>query len=407
MLRVDPEEKPKGRGSAMRSKFILLMVVLLLLSAACSGTEDTASTTTQAGTSTTQSATTTGAGTTTSGGETTTTAPPAATGVGEVLASLAGLSREDRQAKLLEMVQAEGNTVIWYTALPADIMNGLVEAFQADTGVQVLAYRADGEDVVNRIVQEAQAGRQQADVLHLGDAQLLPIRDAGLLTPYNSPYQDDLIEGSLQELWTLSNYQVYAVSWNTELVPAGTQPTSYEDLTDPRWAGKSAVDAADYDWYWSVSNYLRDEKGYSTEQLAQYWADLAAITEFTSGHTATRQLLSAGEYDLFLSNFSNGVERDKAAGAPIDWLPPVEPLFATPEAIALCAGAVRPAAGILFADWFLSSGQQVFKDLFFDVTRTDLLTFDPTADLRFIDAEAFAKVEAQVIADYNALVAGG
>ena len=326
----------------------------------------------------------------------------AAGSVEELLDSLEGMDRDERRAQLVEMAADEGGSVTIYTSLNTENLDELAEIFAEDTGVAILSYRASAEDVRTRVLEEAQADRLQPDVVAIGDSRMVPLVDADLLAPYTSPYQEDLVEGAVQDYWTLIRYNLYAVAWNTNLVAEGEQPTTFMDLADPKWDGRMTMEPSDADWYLSVSNYLANDQGYSEEEVAEYWQQLVDGSDFNSGHTSTNQLLIAGRYALFTSAFSRSIEQEKLDGAPVEWRPPVEPLFATPEAAAIIAGTPRPASAVLLMDWLLDEGQQAMADLQIDVTRADLSDLGD-ADVRFVDAYEWAEVEADVIAEYEAL----
>jgi iron(III) transport system substrate-binding protein len=336
------------------------------------------------------------------------TQPPAdgQLAVADVLAEVDGLGPDERRARLVELAASEDGQVTLYTSLASDNLDALAEEFQADTGIIMLTYRAAAEDVRTRVLQESQANRIGADLVAIGDSRLIPIAEQGILAPYTSPYQEALIEGSVAEFWTAMRFNLYAVAWNTSMVAEGEQPTSFEDLADPRWAGIMTLEPSDYDWYWSVSNYLVDDVGYTEEEVDAFWRTVADNAAFSSGHTSTRQLLIAGEYAVFASDFSYGIEGAKADGAPVEWQPPVEPLFATPEAAAIVAATPRPASSVLTMDWLISDGLAVLDEQAIDVTREDLLDI-AGFDIRFVDAEEWVLVESDVMEEYDALSGAG
>lgn len=290
------------------------------------------------------------------------TAPEAGQSVPDLLAELEGLSVEERRAELLELALAEGGQVTVYTSMNSETTDAVAEAFEADTEINVLTYRAEAERVRTRILQEASAGRLEVDVAWIGDSRLVPIRDEGILTPYTSPHQEDLVEGAVSEFWTLNRYNIYTVAWNTDQVAEGEQPQSYQDLADPRWDGVTTMDPGDADWYWMLSQHLTEDLGFSEDELAQYWEDVTDGADANSGHTSTRALLVAGRYSMVVSDFSKGIELEKVSGAPVEWLPPMEPLIGTPEAAAIIGETARPASALLFMDWLISDGQQVLLD---------------------------------------------
>ena len=54
-------------------------------------------------------------------------------------------------------------------------------------------------------------------------------------------------------LWAASNIYVLTPGFNTELVPKGTEPKTFEDLLDPKWKGKMA---------WSSTNTASERAGF-------------------------------------------------------------------------------------------------------------------------------------------------
>ncbi|MPZ89265.1 MAG: extracellular solute-binding protein [Nitriliruptorales bacterium] len=374
----------------MWRRLIVLCIAISVLAAACGGepTEEGASDGTEPAASPGDAA-----------GE-------ASGGVADLLASLDGMDRDGRRAELIDMAAEEGSSVTIYTSLNTENLDELAEVFTEDTGVAILSYRAAAEDVRTRVLEEAQANRLEPDVVAIGDSRMVPLVDADLLAPYTSPYQEDLVDGAVQDFWTLIRYNLYAVAWNTDLAAEGEQPTTFEDLADPNWDGRMTMESSDADWYWSVSDYLENDQGFSEEEVAEYWEQVTDGSDFNSGHTSTNQLLIAGRYALFTSAFSRSIEQEKLDGAPVEWRPPVEPLFATPEAAAIIAQTPRPASAILLMDWLLDEGQDVMAELQIDVTRADLSDLGD-AEVRFVDAYEWAEVEADVIAEYEALSGGG
>jgi iron(III) transport system substrate-binding protein len=405
------ETRMREMGMLRRKSFVALALALGLLTAACASGGESADSTADPGSAETTEASDSTApsvdSTTDSGSTETTEAAGGAGSVADVLAEVEGLSVDERRARLTELAQEEDNELVLYGSAVAQTIDALAQAFMADTGVDVLTYRAASEDLVTRVLREGEAGQLDADVVWLGDAQLLSFEEAGLLAPFTSPYQENLVEGSVAEHWTVNSYQVYTVDWNTNLVAEGEQPQSYLDLADPKWDDQMVMTPGDADWYWMISNYLRDDEGLSEEELAEYWTAVTDGADFSDGHTTTRQFLISGEYAIYTSDFTQGVEVAKAEGAPIEWQPPLSPLVATPEAAAIFESTPRPATSVLFMDWMINEGQETIRnELLFDVTRNDLLAFDETVELRFIDPEEWAAVQDEMTEEFASYITG-
>jgi len=69
----------------------------------------------------------------------------------------------DRQQKLLDGAKKEGELVI-YTSAQSDDIGAVAKAFEAKYGVRVNLWRAGSEKVLQRVVAEARAKRNEADV---------------------------------------------------------------------------------------------------------------------------------------------------------------------------------------------------------------------------------------------------
>jgi iron(III) transport system substrate-binding protein len=176
------------------------------------------------------------------------------------------------------------------------------------------------------------------------------------------------------------------VAWNTDLVDQ--PPTSYEELAAATWDGRMAMEIEDYDWYWALWNHLVDEGGMSEDEADELFRQMAEGAAFTSGHSTMRQLLIAGEYALVTSDYSYGIAEAKAGGAPVEWQPSVEPLFARPNGIGLVRNAPNPAAALAFTEWLLSDGQDVLDANNIDPAREDLQDFGD-ADVRIFDVQDY------------------
>src|SRR5680860_769338 len=87
-----------------------------------------------------------------------------------VFAAVDGLDWEARTERLLELTEAEGNTVSWYASMQVDMVDALVAGFEEQYGVDVKLYRASRDSVLRRIQEEAEAGcaQSQRRPLHRG-----------------------------------------------------------------------------------------------------------------------------------------------------------------------------------------------------------------------------------------------
>jgi iron(III) transport system substrate-binding protein len=309
----------------------------------------------------------------------------AGSSIEDVVADIDGLEGQERRDRLVELAAGEGDVNL-YTSFNEDEANQLIDAYEADTGLAVSLYRAGSETVRNRVTEEAAAGFAGADVVETNGPEMVLLANEDVFHQLASPVQEALVDGAVQEGWTATRFNVFTVAWNTELVDQ--PPTAYEDLADASWDGRMAMEIEDYDWYWALWNYLVDEGGMSEEEADQLFQQMADGAAFTSGHSTMRQLLIAGEYALVTSDYSYGIAEAKAGGAPVEWQPSVEPLFARPNGIGLLRNAPNPAAALAFTEWLLSDGQDVLDENNIDPARADLQDFGDT-DVRIFDVQDY------------------
>lgn len=292
-------------------------------------------------------------------------------------AKYSGLTGSDRTQKLLADARAEGKLDI-YTS-NTDIQDFVKEFEKAYPGIKVNAFRANSETVLQRIQQEAGAKRTANDVVDTDDFELDALNSQGMLATYQSPVRDRLRKEALFPGWTATRFNAFVVGWNTKLVPAGQEPRSFEDLADPKWKGKLAMELSDFDWYMSLHTYLTTKKGMTSAQADDLFKRLTANAKVVKGHTVMGELLSAGQFSVALSIYSHTI--DKAAnkdGAPVAFRPVVAPVILRPNGAGLMRDAKHPAAALLWMDWALTDGQQPVAKAFRIPAQTNVPGFtDP------------------------------
>jgi iron(III) transport system substrate-binding protein len=179
-----------------------------------------------------------------------------------------------------------------------------------------------------------------------------------LFAPFYSPSTADIPPNIIpaHRSYVPSRLTLYVLVYNTRLVPPGEVPKSYEDLLDPKWAGRMGIEGADVPWFAAVVKAMGVEKGLA------YFRKLAANRpNVRNGHTLLAELVSSGELAIAPDAHVQGVARLKARGAPLDWKP-LPPAFGQPSSVAVTRRAPHPNAGLLFADFILSrEGQEIIK----------------------------------------------
>ncbi|MET0454428.1 MAG: extracellular solute-binding protein [Mycobacterium sp.] len=315
------------------------------------------------------------------------------------------LSGQERRDKLLADAKAEGELSL-YTSMTSDVADAVTKAFTAQTGVKVSLYRAASETVLQRILQESSARHAGADVVETDALEMAALSKEKLIAPYTGERRDAVGPEGQFDNWTASRYNLFSPSWNTIKVPAGSQPTSWEALADPKFNGQLAMELNDYDWYLTLYEYW-EQHGKTTAEIDQLFSAMADGAKVVKGHTVMGELLSAGQYSLAASNYTYLVQRAADKGAPVAYQPMVQPVIARPQGVALLDSAPHPAAALLFEDWVLTEGQQVFVDLGLTPSIEPEGLKDPLEGLEVIsvDVNKLLDEQKQWSDKYNALLA--
>lgn len=259
-----------------------------------------------------------------------------------------------QSAELVTAAQAEGS-LEYYANITA--IDPVLAAFKAEYGVDANYTRISTEGFAATLLTEYQAGRQLASVLQAPLPLLEILKEFGLLQPYDSPVAADYPEWSRDPDGMIQQFGIeyVALIYNTELVAPEDVPTSYMDLTDPKWAGKivmanPASHATTIQWLVG----LLDHDVFGSEDA--WWEFVRGLAKnrpmLVSSFGPTPGPISSGEMHIGISMPKYIVT---LAPAPLAWAQVKEPMLGTPRGIALAAGAPAPNAGKLFIDYWLSA----------------------------------------------------
>src|SRR5437016_11370975 len=215
-----------------------------------------------------------------------------------ILACVAAVAAHaaDRDAAFVEKARQEGALTL-YTSMQVVDSRPLSEAFEKKYGIKVNLWRASGEKVAQRALAEARAGRHEVDVVETDGAQIEILHREKQLVPFESPSIRDVPAEILpaHRGYVPSRLTLYVLAYNTQRVAPADVPRTYEDLLQPRWAGRFAVEADDVAWFAAVVKAMGEANGLA------YFRKLAAMRpSVRSGHTLMAELVAAGEIDVAL-----------------------------------------------------------------------------------------------------------
>jgi ABC-type Fe3+ transport system substrate-binding protein len=261
----------------------------------------------------------------------------------------------DREKRLIDGAKKEGE-LMFYGSIPVADMAILTEAFTKKYGVKVKAWRGDSEAMMARVLNEAKARRYEVGIMVASSSALEPLSRERLLTPVKSPLLADLVPGAVapNREWASVYLNTFVQAYNTNLVRKDELPKTYRDLTNPRWKGKLAVEAEDYDWFAQVVIGLGEAQG------LKLFRDIVATNGISvrRGHSVMNNMVVAGEVPLALSAYGFIAEQAKLKGAPLDWFI-IPPLLARPTVAGVSRYAPQPHAAVLFYDFLIGEAQPI------------------------------------------------
>jgi iron(III) transport system substrate-binding protein len=282
----------------------------------------------------------------------------------KVYDQLNGLTGEERTKKLVEMAEAEGKLSIYTSNTD---MEDLISDFEDQYDIDVSVYRGNSESVLQRVLQEQKANFFGNDILETNALELNVANKEGYLAEYKSELRDKVRKEGQASNWTASRFNVFVIGWNTKLVKKGEEPKTFEELADPKWKGKVAMEVGDVDWFTALYDWYLAQ-GKSEQEVKDLFAKVAANSKIVKGHTVQGELLSAGQFAVAVSVYSHTVDKAADKGAPVAWRPasgePAQPIVIRPNGVGMMKTAANPAAAMLFVDYELTGGQKVFEKKF-------------------------------------------
>jgi iron(III) transport system substrate-binding protein len=197
-------------------------------------------------------------------------------------------------------VRAEGVVNVYTYRQPA-LINPLLEAFTAKTGIEVQAVFAE-KGLVERLAQEGR--NSPADVLLTADVgRLVEAAGRGLAQPVSSPQILDKVPANLRD----AGNQWFGLTMRARVVYASRERApitsiTYEELADPKWKGKICMRPGNHPYNLGLVAAMIAHKG---EDATREWLKglKANLAVKPSGNDrAQAKSVFAGECDLAIAN---------------------------------------------------------------------------------------------------------
>lgn len=254
------------------------------------------------------------------------------------------------------LAQAADDTLILYTSQPNADAQTTVDAFKkSHPGVQVEWVRDGTSQLMTRLEAEIAAGVTKPDVLLIADSLTMQaLKQKGLLQPYLSSERGQYAQG----LYDKDGYY-----YGTKLITTGIayntgaafKPASWTDLTRPEVKNQVTMPSPLY----SGAAMIHLAALSANPQLGwSYYEKLKANgASAQGGNGGVLSAIAAGTkpYGMLVDFMAI---REKAKGAPIEFVFPKEGVSMVTEPVAILKQARHVAAARAFVDFLLSKDGQ-------------------------------------------------
>lgn len=287
-----------------------------------------------------------------------------------VVCALIGLSlltgiaqaQQDKAAidKLYQAAKKEGSVVIWGPNDPIIYQKAQEMLNKQYPGIKVEHFEILPEPIVQRLIAEAQAGKQSSvDIVQSGSMRAVrPLIDRDMLISYPGWDKEFDIDALYANNRFVGNYNLaLPIAYNSKLVSPADLPKSWDDLADPKWKGRKILVEARLVPYAMLGTEMA--KGKAVDMAKQLLAQDPILMQ---GGTTVVNALAGGQAPLAIGVYAYAVNKLKQKGAPVDWIA-MNPLPMLTSAMGVVKTAPHPNAAKFFAGWMGTlEGQKIIYE---------------------------------------------
>jgi iron(III) transport system substrate-binding protein len=277
---------------------------------------------------------------------------------------VAALGGDDAAAELERLYKAASEAgedlVIVYGAGELD-RQPVYRAFEKRfPGIRVRAEQISGPQLTSRVEGEMASGKHVADLSQTGDTTTVDFAAKGWFEPF-APRS----AAGLAEQWSdprgrfrAAAAALFGIAYNTDDVPEAEAPKAWDDLLDPKWRGRLAMeDPTHAGPSQGVLTRLLYDDGYDEGWMRRLAAQRPTLLP---GTPEVGTALATGQHPLTPVYPYSFYLRDKKKNAPIGFVFPVQGgNQISGHYLALMKGAPHPnAAKLVYAWLFTPEGQK-------------------------------------------------
>src|SRR5437667_5536563 len=258
--------------------------------------------------------------------------------------SLEKLPAAEREKKLIEAAKSEGE-MVWYTNTGLEHANLYIQAFKkAYPFTNPKVWRAKTRQVTQRVIAEANAGRNLVDVIKPSTDLFPALLEKNLIGRYETPLRAIYPAHAKAPYFTNMNYAFRVFAFNPRKIARKDVPKTWEELLQPRWKGEILFDES------SLEEVMALLAVWGREKTVSYLTRLAQQQLLIRvGRDTTTQMMMAGEAPLAVTTYAYNNESLRAQNAPVDWV--AEDLIpALMYPLTMARNAPHPYSAALFYD---------------------------------------------------------
>ena len=275
--------------------------------------------------------------------------------VDTLYADLVKLPPAERSAQILDGAKKEGHLSLVST-LRGDLTRDELRMFRARYPfLDVDMSESGSQDAAERLLSEEVAGRHLTDLVELSIADMRDLLARNMVAHYQTPATAAILPQNKAALdatnrWTPFSVSEFGIVYNSDLLPPGEAPRSWDDLCDPKYKGQISFDPPEIRFLYGLYVMMGDAK--FQQWLACIGANKPIIQR---GHAERLQLMLAGDHIVSPDQyFYLGVSLKRADPKVPFGMVTSAPILTSYLSDVINKNALHPYAAALLADWHLS-----------------------------------------------------
>ena len=278
--------------------------------------------------------------------------------LGVSAALIAGCGGGDKKAGDKAGAKGPKGAAMVYTSIYPDILDKLCKpnVEKAFPDMKVTWFQGGTEKVKTKIAGEIKANKIGADVLMVADpSYYIFLKNKDLLLNYQSPQMKDVIlEADKDFAWSPVRVNNMIIAYNKDKIRKEDIPTSWADLTDPKYKGKIAMPNP------MLSGTAYVAVGALSDKLGwDYFKKLKANgLRVEEGNSAIQNKLLTGEYMAAIILEENILKLQETKHEPLEVCYPKEGCIIINSPIGIFKSTKNPEGSKAILDWWLSSEGQ-------------------------------------------------